>query len=110
MKPVTFTEKGRKELGRRLLAYRESEGMSLDKAVAYINSVVELEKRFSKSALNDIENGIVKEIKPKTLMLLSQAGYGGMGFTEMVDILTERRLVLCEQSVTYCVNKEAIAV
>ena len=109
MEVVTFTSQGRKRFGEKLFKYRDDRKWSLGKAVESINS--KLGTNLSKSALNDIENGIVKQIKVDTLLLISQSGYGDMGFSEMVDILTERRLSLCEKGSDYRVcSNEAIAV
>jgi transcriptional regulator with XRE-family HTH domain len=99
MSPVTITEQGRKALGRALLNYRTEQGLSLDKAVEIINA--RSGHRFSKSTIGDIENGATKQISLNTLLGLSQSGYGGMTYVEMVDILTDRRLAVCESGAKY---------
>jgi len=109
MTPVTVTEKGRKAFGKRLSDYREKMGVSLEVAAEMIRKGSGKAK-FAKSTLNDIENAATKQVTLDTLFALCQAGYGGMSFNEMADILSDRRLAACEESATYNVDKKAIAV
>lgn len=101
--PVRFTETGKKTLGLKLKRYRESLKLSLRGAENYIR---EMGGDLSFNTISSIEKGH-REIETANLLMLSQIGYGGMTFTQMVDILTENRLSLCEKPVPYCVNKEA---
>lgn len=93
MNAVTFTRQGMRTLGAKLRLYRESKQWSLRQASD--NIATEVCPGISPSALGDLERGAVT-VKAETLLKLSQIGYGGMTFSEMVDILTDRRLALCE--------------
>lgn len=104
--PVRFTETGKKTLGLKLKQYRESLKLSLRGAENHIRG---LGGDLSFTTIGSIEKGY-REIEIANLLMLSQIGYGGMTFTQMVDILTENRLALCEKPVPYRVNKEAIVV
>lgn len=110
---VKITKDGRERLGEILRNYRESKGWSLRFASEYI-SQASGDGNLSFSSLGDIEGG-KRDIKLENLLLLSQIGYGDMGFSEMVDILTSSRLALCEKGTDYrvCSNEsinQAIAV
>lgn len=109
MKPVTLTEQGIKALGAKLEAYRKSQCWGVREASRYICS--KIEPGLTPTALSRIEAGSVT-LKTDTMLMLSQIGYGGMSFTEMVDIATDRRLAVCEKGGTYKVsrNQEVIAV
>ena len=110
MELVTFTEQGRKRFGKTLLDWRKGKGWSLRDAADYINHSVVMEKPFSASALGDIENAVVKEVKTQTLLMLAQVKYGEMTFNEMLEVLTSNRLALCEPRQIYAVSpKDAIA-
>ena len=98
MKPVSFTKSGLEQFGLKLKKYRKDRGWSLRESAAQIGNSVET--NLSASTLGDLERAAVV-VKADTLLLLSQVGYGGMTFSEMVDILTDRRLALCELGATY---------
>lgn len=99
MEAVAITEKGKKNFGDRLRKFREEKGWSLQVAsdVVYKRTG----RRFSRSTLGDIENATVKQIKPDTLLLIAQSGLGDMSFSEMMNVLTENRMALCEKGVYY---------
>lgn len=93
MSVVELTPQGLKALGERLIKYREERNWSQRQAARYITSMIK--PGLTASALGRIEAGTVK-INIETLLMLGQIGYGGMGFTEMVDLATDRRLAVCE--------------
>lgn len=107
--PLQTTSAGQKELGRRLKAFRDANRLSLRGAESYIQE--KTGGKVSFTSIGDIEKGI-RLADTNTLLLFVQAGYGGMTHDEMVNILTNRRLVACEKSAPYKVskNQEAIAV
>lgn len=108
-KSVKITKEGRERLGKVLLEFRESKGLSLRAASKYI-AEVSGDGSLGFSSLGDIESG-KRDIKLENLLLLSQIGYGNLTFSEMVDILTNSRLSLCERRSDYRVfSNEAIAV
>lgn len=100
MTPVTVTEKGRKAFGKALLDYRNKLDVSLDVAAEMIRTRSGKEK-FAKSTLNDLENAATKQVTLDTLFALCQAGYGGMDFNEMANILSDRRLAVCKSGGRY---------
>jgi hypothetical protein len=57
------------------------------------------------TTLGDIERGI-RKADMDTLLLFAQSGYGGMSFDEMANLLTGKRLALCEESGSYRVGKQ----
>lgn len=110
MEPVTLTRQGIAALGARLEAYRVEKGWGVRESSRYIRS--KIRPGLTPTALSRIEAGSVT-LKTDTMLMLSQIGYGGMSFTKMVDIATDRRLSVCEKPATYKVNKKekkAIAV
>ena len=100
MTPITVTEQGRKAFGRALFEYRDRIGISLDAAAESVRTRSG-RKKFAKSTLGDLENGATKQVTLDTLFALSQAGYGGMSLSEMADILSDRRLAVCESGGKY---------
>ena len=107
--PLQTTDSGQKKLGEAFRAFRKERGMSLRAAESFV-----LERtggKISFTAIGDIERG-VRLPDMNTLLLFAQAGYGGMSYQEMSDILTDRRLAVCESSGPYKVakNQDAIAV
>jgi transcriptional regulator with XRE-family HTH domain len=96
------TKSGREKLGEILREYRKAKGWSLRFASDYI-AETSVDGDLSFSSLGDIEGG-KRDIKLENLLLLSQIGYGDMKFSEMVDILTEHRLSLCEKGSEYRVS------
>lgn len=100
MTPVTVTEKGRKAFGKALRDYRKKIGVSLDVAAEIVREKSGKDK-FAKSTLNDLENAATKQVTLDTLFALCQAGYGGMNFSEMANILSDRRLAVCESGGRY---------
>lgn len=100
MTPMIVTERGRRTFGKRLLTYRNKLGISLDTAAEIIRQRSG-RKKFAKSTLNDLENAATKRVTLDTLFILHQAGYGGMSFNEMADILSDHRLATCEPCNSY---------
>lgn len=100
-----LTDNGLKELGLRLVAYRESKGWSQREAARQIADAVEdaVKDGITSSALGRIEEGH-STVKVDTLLMLSAIGYGGMTFSEMVDVATEHRLSVCEKPGAYRVK------
>ena len=98
MDSVRFTTQGCQAFGKLLKKYRQLKGWSLREAEARIKERVNT--KLSASTLGDLERAAVT-VKAETLLVLSQVGYGGIGFCHMIDILTEGRLVLCENGVKY---------
>ena len=96
--PLRITVSGCRELGRRLKRFRESQGMSLRAAAVFLDERTGGGLNFT--SIGDIERG-ARRPDTDTLLLFAQAGYGGMSFTEMVDIATENRLVSCESAISY---------
>lgn len=98
-KPITVTSQGRKVLGDTLRDYREKKYGSLDAAIEVIKE--RTGKKLSKSTLGDLENAATKRVTLDTLLVLSQAGWGGMNLDEMIETLTDRRLAVCEAGSQY---------
>jgi len=98
MSVVELTPQGLKALGEKLKNYREVKGWSQREAARYITASIK--PGLTASALGRIEQGSAK-VSMETLLMLGQLGYGGMGFSEMVDVATERRLNLCENGGSY---------
>jgi transcriptional regulator with XRE-family HTH domain len=99
MTVVSLTPQGLRVLGERLKNYREARGWSQREASRHISERVKA--GITPTALGRIEAGSVT-VKLDTLLMLSQIGYGNMGFSEMVDLATENRLAACEGSSRYC--------
>lgn len=107
MKVVTLTPEGLKALGEALRKHREAMGWSQREASRFIT--LNAKPGLTATALGRIEKGSV-EISLETLLMLSQLGYGGMAFTEMVDIATGRRLAMCEKPGHYQAESAMLAV
>jgi transcriptional regulator with XRE-family HTH domain len=97
--PLEITETGRKEFGARLKAYRQHHKMTLREAEAFIGDRC-CGRTVSFNSLSAIERGH-RDIDTATLLLFAQSGYGDMTFSEMGDILTDRRLAVCESGGRY---------
>lgn len=106
--PLQITEAGQVVLGSRLKEFRRRNRLSLRGASDYI-----MERTggatVSFTTLGDIERGI-RKTDVDTLLLFAQSGYGGMCFEEMVNLLTGKRLALCEKGESYRVGKKEEAV
>lgn len=98
-RPLLITESGKKEFGRILKAFRERQGLSQREAEQYIADRC-CGETIAFNTISAIERGH-RNIETRTLLLLVQSGYGGMSFNQMADILTDRRLTLCEEGAKY---------
>lgn len=98
IQPIKITESGRKEFGRLLKEFRLKMGLSQRDAESFIED--KCGQKISFNSISAIERGC-RNIDMDTLFLFAQSGYGGMSFAEMADILSDRRLSLCERSGEY---------
>jgi len=96
--PLQTTGSGQRKLGEAFRDFRKSQGMSLRAAESYVSD--RTGGKISFTAIGDIERG-VRLPDTNTLLLFAQSGYGGMSYQEMVDILTDRRLAVCESGGKY---------
>jgi len=97
--PLEITETGRKNFGAILKAFRQRHKMTLREAESFIGDHC-CGRTVSFNSLSAIERGY-RDIDTATLLLFAQSGYGGMTFNEMGDVLTDRRLAVCESGGKY---------
>ena len=99
VEPLEMTEAGKKEFGRMLASYRRHVLKTSQRgAEKYIEE--RCGRPVSFNTISAIERGH-RDVDMATLLLFAQAGYGGMSLNEMADVLTDRRLAVCESGETY---------